>query len=348
MLQQITAFLLSILTLFSGLFGSGRALMKPLVFDVTLDDATQAICDEIKDYCGLDIELLVTNLPDVNEPVRLVNRTFHLDTAALRSKMNELRDNFYQQGDRPMGLLCYFLGAYLSGFEKCDITLEPTESFPGEYEFVLNVLYTDGEVEKVWTGAFFDPQAGEFHGRNDQGLATMGFNFSLPEMLVYATVHCWMRDFGFCFGYDLFCYTTPFFNYRTRRFKFEYEGREWMIQIWKGRYLLANGAEVGLYNRDRGRIGTYYDCAADDELLSMSFSLYHGDELLFSRAEQKHWWANGFKLTPRPCSPGDLTMKFTIEMKDEDMLKAFCEALEQNAHHDFAYSTDGLKVSVCW
>ena len=348
MLQRIIAFFLSVVSLLGGVPGSGRALMKPCVFDVTIDAATEEICTEIKEHCGLDIEKLVTNLPDVNEPVRLVNRVFSLDTTAFRKTMNEIRDDYYAQDNRTMGLICYFLGAYLSGFEKCDITLEPTERFDGEYEFVLNVLYTDGDTEQVWTGAFYDPHTGEFHGRTDQGMASLGFNFNLREMLVYAPIHCWMRDFGFCFGYDLFCYTTPFFRYKTRRFKFDYQGKEWMIQVWKGRYIIADGAEIGLYNRPREKAGTYYDCAGDDELLDISFSLYRGDELLFSRAAQKHWWSNGFKLMRHPCEAKDLTLTFTVEMKDEEMLRAFCGALERNLWHDVTYSTDGLKVTVTW
>ena len=93
---------------------------------------------------------------------------------------------------------------------------------------------------------------------------------------------------------------------------------------------------------------TSYNCAGDDELLNISFSLYHGDELLFSCAEQKHWWANGFKLIRHPCEAKDLTLTFTAEMKDENMLQAFCGALERNLWHDVTYSTDGLKVSVTW
>lgn len=348
MLQRIIAFFLSVVSLLGGVPGSGRALMKPCVFDVTIDAATEEICTEIKEHCGLDIEKLVTNLPDVNEPVRLVNRVFSLDTAAFRKTMNEIRDDYYAQDNRTMGLICYFLGAYLSGFEKCDITLEPTERFDGEYEFVLNVLYTDGDTEQIWTGAFYDPHTGEFHGRTDQGMASLGFNFNLRKMLVYAPIHCWMRDFGFCFGYDLFCYTTPFFRYKTRRFKFDYQGKEWMIQVWKGRYIIADGAEIGLYNRPREKAGTYYDCAGDDELLDISFSLYRGDELLFSRAAQKHWWSNGFKLMRHPCEAKDLTLTFTVEMKDEEMLQAFYDALERNLWHDVTYSTDGLKVTVTW
>ena len=347
MLQKFFAILLSIVTALSGLTGSGRAMMDRRVFEVTLDDATQEICDRIKAECGLDIEQIATNLPNLNEPVHLVNRTFHIDTVAFRDKMYGIRDQYNAQGNRPMALVFYFFGAYLSGFTKCDITLEPSGEFPGEYEFVLNIFFEEG-TERLWSGAFYNPETGEFHGRNDQGMATIGFNFNLTDMLVYATVNCWMRDFGFCFWYDLFCYTTPFFKYRTRRFKFDYQGKEWMIQVWKGRYVITDGAEVGLYNRDKARNGTFYDCAGDDELLNMSFSLYHGDELLFSRAEQKHWWVNGFKLMRRPYAADELTLRFAIEMKDEDMLRAFCQALERNPYHDYTYTTDGLTVSIVW
>ena len=112
---------LSVVSLLGGVFHSGQAMMKPRAFDVTLDAATVEICTQIKEHCGLDIEKLVTNLPDVNEPVRLINRAFSLDAAAFRKMMNEIRDEYYAQDNRTMGLICYFLGAYLSGFEKCDI-----------------------------------------------------------------------------------------------------------------------------------------------------------------------------------------------------------------------------------
>lgn len=348
MIQKILAFLLAVASIFGGVFHSGQTVMKPFVFDITLDAATVEICTQIKEHCGLDIERIVTNLPDVNEPARFVNRVFSLDADAFRETMNEIGNEYFAQKNIAMGFICCFLGAYLKGFEKCDITLEPTGSFPGEYEFMLNVLYVNGETERVRTGVFYDPQTGEFHGRDDQGMASVGYNFNLQEMLVYAPINCWMRDFGFCSGYDLFCYTTPFFRYKTRRFMFDYQGKEWMIQIWKGRYIIADGAEVGLYNRPQEKAGTYYNCADDDELLNISFSLYHGDELLFSRAEQKHWWANGFKLMRHPCEAKDLTLTCTIEMKDEEMLQAFCDALERNPWHDVTYSTDGLKVSVKW
>ncbi len=348
MFQRITSFLLSLITLFSGLSGSGHAMMQERVFDITLDAATQEICDRIKAESNLDIEKLVTNLPDLNNPIIFLNTVFHVDTAAFRNRMYEIRDEYSEQQNYAMSLLFYFVGAYFSGFEKCDITLEPCgEDKPGIYEFALNIVYASGE-EKLMTGAFYNAATGEFFGDDQRGIATVGFNFNINDMLIYAPINCWMRNFGFCLEYDLFCYATPFFRYQTRRFKFDYAGREWMIQVWKGKYVIANGAEVGVYNRDKNKIGSYYDCAENEDLLKLSLDLYHGDELLFSLAEENHWWANGFKLMRNACSADELTMKFTVEMKDAGMLEAFCDALDRNLYHDVTYSVDGLKVTLTW
>lgn len=348
MLQRIISFLLSLATLFSSMFGSGHAMMQDRTFDITLDTMTQEICDRIKNECELDIEKLVTNLPDLNTPVKIVNTVFHVDTVSFRNKMYEIRDYYSEQHNDAMALLFYLVGAYFSGFESCDITLEPyNNGNPDLYEFALNITYVEG-TEKLMTGAYYNSRTGDFFGADDRGMATIGFNFNIEDMLIYAPINCWMRNFGFCFEYDLFCYTTPFFRYRTRRFKFDYAGKEWMIQVWKGKYVIANGAEVGIYNREKNKIGSYYDCAGDEDLLKFSLDLYHGEELIFSRTEENHWWANGFKLVRNACSADELTVKCTIEMKDAEMLQAFCKALDKNLYHDVSYSVDGLKVQIKW
>jgi hypothetical protein len=137
-------------------------------------------------------------------------------------------------------------------------------------------------------------------------------------------------------------------HYNTRRFKFDYDGLEWMVQIWKGNYLIANGAEVGLYNREPGKIGTYYDCAKDDRMIPMSMQLYAGDELLVEQEEQLHWWINGFRINGVHYPVSSLTLFFTFEMPNEEILNAFCKAIDKNIRKDVNYKVDGLKVIVAW
>ena len=121
-----------------------------------------------------------------------------------------------------------------------------------------------------------------------------------------------------------------------------------MVQIWKGNYLVSNGAEVGVYNRDRIRFGSYYDCVSDEDMLEMSMALRHGDELIFERENQKHWWLTGFKIDDTLYASDTMTLDFTITMKDAEMLEAFCKSIDRHYKKDMSYTVDGLTVSVTW
>ena len=121
-----------------------------------------------------------------------------------------------------------------------------------------------------------------------------------------------------------------------------------MIQIWKGNYLVSNGAEIGIYSRESYRAGSFYDCATDEQMMKMSMELYHGDDLLFSRPETLHWWMTGFRISDTLYPASSMTLRFTIEMQSEEMLKAFCNAIDKHYKKDIFYTVDGLTVSVTW
>lgn len=315
------------------------------VFDISIDDMTKEICSKINDNSALDIEMLVTNLPDLNVGPRVVTKLLNIDTVAFRKAAYSYRDKLNSEGKGSEAFLVYLFGAYLSAFKSCDINLVPKGN---EYEFMLHVVFEDGTNEDIYTGIFYNQKTGDFHGNSDSGMADIGYNFDINDMVVYATLNCWMRDYGFCVGYDMISYALPLFSYETRRFQFNYNDREWMIQIWKGNYVITNGSEVGVYTRDKGSLGTYYNCASDDEMLNMSMQLYHGDELIIDVKEQPHWWANGFKLADTLYTPSSMTLKFTVEMKDNDMLKAFCKSIDRDIHQDLKYTVEGLKVFCEW
>lgn len=346
LLKKLIAVILSVIVIPSGIGQPVASLLAPKPFEVTVDDATKEILDNIKNNSELDIEKIITNLPDLNTPARIANAVIPFDTEEFRNQVYAKRDEYYDQGDGLRGSLYYLLGAYFSVFKSCHIVLEDMGN--GTYEFVLEIEYEDGFSERLYSGTLYNPETGEFFGPSGKGLTDTGFNFDMKNMVVYAVLDCWMRDFGFCAEYDLFCYMTPFFAYHTRRFKFDYAGKEWMVQVWKGRYVIANGAEVGVYNRAPEKFGSYYDCAENEDMLNMSLSVFHGDELLLNREEQEHWWINGFRLSQNIYSAKDLTIRFTMEMKDEAMLKAFTDAVDNNMYHDVSYTVDGLKVNLEW
>jgi len=119
-----------------------------------------------------------------------------------------------------------------------------------------------------------------------------------------------------------------------------------MIQIWKGNYFVANGGEVGLYCRTPDKKGTFYECVDDSRMLPMTMEISHGDDVLVKKDREIHWWINGFNLSGKLYAPESLTMSFSIEMPDSEMLKAFTESMDK--YDDVSYTAENLTVNVIW
>ncbi len=330
-------------------FFTGRGLIEQEHFNFTTDEMLTEICNYMAEETGLDLLMMLSKMPESNQYAEFVTETFQIDTMVLRDKFYEKRYEFDDQGQTIPAMLMYFLGLYFSVIEECEAFCIPLEEMgEGYYEIALRITVRDGMQEVVTTGVVIDTVNNLVKGKDGSGMLGIGFEFSYTELLLYSQVNVWMRDFGFTFLYDLFSYTTPFFFYNTRRIKFDYDGLEWMIQVWKGTYLVSNGAEVGIYTREPGSFGTYYNCANNEQMMNMSMELYHGDDLLLSRPKQLHWWLTGFKITDTLYPAKSQTLKFSIEMKDEAMLNAFCNAVENHYRGDMEYTVDGLTVNVVW
>ncbi len=325
---------------------TGRILTgAPRHFDVTVSEDVISICNAISDQSALDVYELITNLPDLTEPARITAKVFQIDVTAYREKMYEAKDKYYEEGNGTMSNLCWLLGAYMSGIDSAYVYLEPKDDY---YAITLDVKYSDGTMEVFHPDIYINPETGECFGPDNRGMMTIGFNCNAYEALVYAPISCWMKDFGFCFEYDLLTYILPVYRYQTRRFKFNYGEKEWMIQIWKGNYLITNGGEVGLYYREPGSKGTFYNVVNEADEMPMSLKIYHGSEILVDEPMQMHWWINGFKLGHRLYNPNSLYMEYSIQMRDEEMVKAFTAAIDANMYHDVTYTVDGLTVNCVW
>ena len=157
------------------------------------------------------------------------------------------------------------------------------------------------------------------------------------------------RKFGFNRVYDM---AAPIAGmiYDTRRIEFEYDGREWMVQIWKGQYGITSGAEIGLYNRDPER-NFQYDCADDEDLIEMQFDFYNQDELVFSRGPEKHWWLTGFKVFNAGV-PILIDLDMTLTFTDKQMAQAFVNSLKKTAATSLmdpiTYKKTGSIVEIHW
>lgn len=151
---------------------------------------------------------------------------------------------------------------------------------------------------------------------------------------------CWQSNFGFNEVYDKFAPLTMMY-YDTVRTTFEYGGKEWLIQLWKGQYGMAFvGGEVGVYTRRLGSSGSHFVCADKEDWLNMEMAFmwdeYETGEYraVFNRDYDKYWWATGFVVGFPNGSLRQTLKEFRlvthITFKDTEMADAFCKAFEAN------------------
>lgn len=176
---------------------------------------------------------------------------------------------------------------------------------------------------------------------------TAGFMYDPDQDIIYSRMDALQRSFGYAYGYDaaalgmsaiLDC--EPIF--------FDYDGKHWMIELWKGQYGLESGCEVGVYTRPIGSTGPgyalldltvgqrpgdgvpshnlFYDCAVDEDRLELTATLHREGEPVFTRGPETHWWLTGFKWGVL-SKPDQLTVDVTIVLKDEEMLEAFMSGI---------------------
>lgn len=186
-----------------------------------------------------------------------------------------------------------------------------------------------------------------------------GFLYDPGQDIIYSRRDPLQRQFGYAYGYDaaalgmdaiLDC--EPIF--------FDYAGKHWMIEVWKGQYGLETGCEIGVYNRPIGlsspvydlldaTVGArpgdpnpshnlFFDCANDNELLVMSSTLYRNGQVLFFRGPERHWWLTGFKWGIY-SSPQELTMDVSITCLDATMCAALVDALQAMGYSVKVFST---------
>ena len=163
-----------------------------------------------------------------------------------------------------------------------------------------------------------------------------------PEGNYYYTddKECWQKNFGFNEVYDKFAPITMMY-YDTVRTIFNYDGKEWLVQMWKGQYgYCFVGGEVGIYTRRPGSGGTHFTCADKEDWLNMEMA-FVWDEFndgnyspIFTRPYEKYWWCTGFVVGfPNKNivkTREEFRLVTHITFKDSEMADAFCNAFSAN------------------
>ncbi len=152
--------------------------------------------------------------------------------------------------------------------------------------------------------------------------------------------NCMQANFGYNWLYDVGANLIDF-HIDTCKLPFEYNGKQYRVQLWKGQYISGEigtvGGEIGLYTREKGKYYTpdHYDCAPKNEWVYMEMTCYWDEDgsgnykSQFTRNYDLFWWATGFvdgQLADlRDTNP--LRILGRITFKDVEQAKAFEGAL---------------------
>ena len=190
--------------------------------------------------------------------------------------------------------------------------------------------------------------ASESADKTVQILNACGFEYDEKQGIYYSSTNPWQKGFGFNVIYDM---AAPLagMNYSTERIYFNYDNKDWMIQIWKGQYGMTAGAEIGIYNKTDKIM--QYDCVSEEEFLEMSFVLYNQGNEMFRRGPEKHWWLTGFKVL-NVGVPILLDMDMTIKFPTKSMTDAFEAGLKKAARDNLldpmTYTRSAKTVHISW
>lgn len=181
-------------------------------------------------------------------------------------------------------------------------------------------------------------------------LNPFGFAYEPYEDVFYSIMNPWQRDLGYCRLYDEASAALSMII-DCEPIRFEYNGKKWMIEFWKGQYGMNSGGEVGIYYTNGPDLnipgifnGTFYYSVKDQDRINMAFAIRKNGNLLFTRTGY-HWWLTGFKLGEF-SKPSELTMDITLDLYDKQMANAFIAALEKVGYTDKEYGVRGRMVYV--
>jgi hypothetical protein len=176
-----------------------------------------------------------------------------------------------------------------------------------------------------------------------------GFAYDNQQNIFYSMLNAWQRDFGYCRFYDEAAAALSMII-DCEPIYFDYDGKHWLIEFWKGQYGMTTGGEVGIYytEDDQNDLldwnGRLYKCVPDSELVDMYHTLYKNGRPLYTR-QDKHWWLTGFVLGEF-SEPEELTMIIRLTFKNIGMRDAFLQGLRKAGYRPHEYRVKGLSVAI--
>lgn len=178
-------------------------------------------------------------------------------------------------------------------------------------------------------------------------ISPFGFSYNSRQDIITALQDPWQREFGYHAAFDR---TAPHFNmvFDCEPVYFDYDGRTWLIELWKGQYGINIGAEVGVYYADSVLAPdqyrhTFFKSVPDERMLPIAMDLHQKKSHLFA-IQRLHWWLTGFCMG-KYCEPEELTLNVSLIFPDAEMLASFINSLLKLGYRESDIFVCGLTVT---
>lgn len=160
-------------------------------------------------------------------------------------------------------------------------------------------------------------------------LEPFGYYYIASQDIFSSRVNAWQRELGYSALYDKAAIRFRMV-FDSLPVYFDYQGRTWLLEFWKGQYGITTGGEIGLYYADRiigesERDYTLFKSVEDADMIKMSFTLMRRDRAIAQPAA-RHWWLTAFCLG-RFSQPWDLIMHTYVTFPSTEMATAFVHRL---------------------
>ncbi len=175
-----------------------------------------------------------------------------------------------------------------------------------------------------------------------------GFIYDTHWDVFTSRTDAWQRKFGYemlfdriAAGVNMVLDTWPVY--------FDYEGRTWLIEFWKGQYGINTGAETGIYHAD-GIVPphlykyAHFDAVADEEMPWIRCRLTRNGREVFA-LEKYHWWLTGFRMGTF-SEPEELELAVAVRFRESEMASAFLEGLGRSGHPEDCYHISRNEVHI--
>ena len=175
-------------------------------------------------------------------------------------------------------------------------------------------------------GFFYDEREGVFSSRRDAWQRRIGYTAAFDR-----------GAFGACMVLDAF----PVY--------FDYGGKTWLIEFWKGQYGINTGGEVGVYHAKEeipphAYPTAHFLAAEDEEMPKICCRLERNGGKLYEYCE-RHWWLTGFCMGMF-SQPREIALFATVTFGERQMAQAMLRGLRESKIPREKYRLCGSEIFI--